>query len=510
MLRRAFSTTPVRCFELLDNYTLKCGLEIHTQLDTKHKLFSLSSHTFNAEPNTRTSFFDCALPGAQPRLNPEALLFALKAATALNSTVNLESTFDRKHYFYGDQPHGYQITQHYNPLAKGGSITLLPHDGVKSEKIIHIDQIQIEQDTGKSSYVDHNQTSKVDLNRANVPLIEVVTQPDFRNVDEVRAFIRKYQTLVRHLGISTGELESGAMRVDVNISVNDGSRIEMKNLSTTSAVTNAIRYEYTRQVRLLQSTNTERLTSGNETRGWNGSTTYRLRSKESAIDYRYMPDPELPPVRLQQDIVEQIRAGFPEFPDDIIAKLTAKPFGLRLKDAQVLINNSAYLAYYMAFFEGVVGCGLPGKLATNWFFHDFLGHLHKLEEEGVSHALEQVVPVARFSELVSMVHGDEISKASGKLLLAHMVSHVGETTSLVALVEEYDLGKVSEITPEVANAIAEICAEIIAENPKVVADYQEKKKKNSVKWMIGQAMRLSQGKIDSGLFEESFKRLLGK
>ncbi|CCH45294.1 hypothetical protein BN7_4876 [Wickerhamomyces ciferrii] len=489
---------------LIPGYKLKCGLEIHSQLDTKFKLFSLSKTSFQSTPNSKISYFDASLPGTQPLLNPEALLFALKAAKALNSTINTFSTFDRKHYFYGDQPLGYQITQHYQPYAQGGFLKLLPHDNesITGEKIINIEQIQIEQDTGKSIYteLENEAFSKIDLNRTNIPLIEMVTKPDFETPEEIRCFIKKYQNLVRHLGICTGDLETGAMRVDVNISVNNGHRVELKNLSTTSSVINAIKYEYKRQIKLIESGETSKVIQ--ETRGWDGSKTVRLRTKEGALDYRYMPDPELPPIILENGINESLK--LPKLPDELMIELKNAPYNLSNKDASILVNDLKLLNYYFQLFEEtVIKNKVESKLPGNWVIHELLGGFTKLQIE----FNPNLINVLKLSELLISINNEQITKSSAKLLLQHLMNNPGDLKRpILELIDDYDLGKESNVDQDL---IGEIINQVLEEQSEIVELIKSGKRLNSVKFLVGQCMRLSQGKIKPNIFEDELKLKLG-
>lgn len=502
--QRSFSTSRVirKKYQLTPGFDLKCGLEIHSQLDTTYKLFALSKTSFQSNPNTKISYFDAALPGTQPKLNLEPLLFALKVAKALNSKINTHSTFDRKHYFYGDQPLGYQITQHYQPYSKGGFMKLFPHDGVANEKTINIEQIQIEQDTGKSVYTESESEafSKIDLNRTNTPLIELVTQPDFTNPEEIRTFIKKYQNLVRHLEICTGDLETGAMRVDVNISVNNGNRVELKNLSTTSAVINAVKYEYQRQVKM----NKEGEKVIQETRGWDGNKTVRLRTKEAALDYRYMPDPELPPVILESEISKKLR--LPKLPDELLTELRNEPYNLSLKDATILIHDLQLLRYYFELFQKtVVTATTPvgNKLPGNWLIHELLGGFTKLNVPFDS----ELITVDKLSELLFAIDSDKITNSSAKLLLQHLMNNTEDSQRpVLELINEFDLGKQERVD---TNEIDTIVQEILSQHTNIVKDLQNGKKLNSINFLIGQCMRQSQGKIKSDIFEQRLKELIG-
>ncbi|KAH3671794.1 hypothetical protein WICMUC_004552 [Wickerhamomyces mucosus] len=506
-----FKSHAVSCSE----FQLKCGVEIHTQLNTNAKLFSLSSNnSFNSKPNKFISYFDIALPGTQPILNNEALLYALKLSKALNSSVNLNSSFDRKHYFYGDQPLGYQITQHFQPIAKGGYLKIFPRDGVKDELTVEIEQLQIEQDTGKSVYFEEEISSsgtstkgsltlsKIDLNRANLPLIEMVTKPNFTDANQVKIFIKKFQNLVRYLNICTGDLETGAMRIDVNVSVNGNSRVELKNLSTTSSVINAIKFEYKRQVQLIKDNKESEIVQ--ETRGWDGKRTNSLRNKETSLDYKYFPDPELPKIHLDSKIMDQLSIGI--LPDEMLTKLINRPYQLSLKDATILTNDLSLLDYYLKLFE--LSINSPNnqntKLPGNFVIHELLGNFAKLNLKFDSN----LISVSKLNELLELINTNKITQSSAKLLLQHLFNNQDDINkNLFELVEEFDLIKQDDNNNQNnSKEIETICEEIISQNPKTVKNLNSKP--NGLKFLIGQAMRLTQGKINALDFENQFKKLL--
>lgn len=506
-LKRLIHTSrPVRSlgFKLDPNYKLKCGLEIHTQLKTKYKLFSLSSSKFDSEPNTNVSYFDCGLPGTLPKLNPEALYLALKTAVALNSDVQSFSTFDRKHYFYPDQPQGFQITQRYHPIAKNGYLELNSKfdDIAEDLKTINIEQIQIEQDTGKTNYDKYDKLIKIDLNRSNVPLIELVTKPDFENMSQIRAFIKKYQTLVKHLDVCTGDLETGAIRIDLNVSINGGNRVEVKNLGSSSELASALKSEYHRQIHLTK----ENFPIIQETRGWNGKETVRLRSKENAVEYRYVPDSELPFINLDPEISREIAAALPDLPDTIITKLISEPYNLELKHAKFFIANKDILNYYYDLFQIVVNdAGRDYKVANNWLVHELIGAFSKFEVPlDIS-----LIPPTKLGEIIIMVSNDELTTTSAKQLLSQLVkSPDDKDLTIQELIEKYDLGKIKDITEdELSEAVEEVCVDIIANNQDVIEKIVTGKSK-SINYLIGLAMKETNGKVNSKVFETKFKELI--
>lgn len=485
-------------------YRLKCGLEIHTQLKTRYKLFSLSHASSDSSPNLRVSYFDCAIPGTQPRLNPEALLLALKAAVAFSCQVQRFSQFDRKHYFYLDQPLGYQITQHYKPIAKNGYLKLTKKfDGIKKpEKVIRFEQIQLEQDTGKTVNSKFDKLINIDLNRADMPLIEVVTKPDFETIDEVKAFLKKFQGMVKHLDICTGELETGAMRVDLNVSVNNGNRVEIKNLGSSSEIIAALKSEFQRQTALMS----EGFTIPQETRGWNGKETVRLRAKESSVDYRYVPDSELHFIRLHPDIEEQIALTLPEFPEELISKLIEAPYNLELKHAKFLVDRSDILNFYLSLFQIVVQKNRKsGRVVNNWLVHNLLGVLNKS-----SLALGDLkLTPEKAASLIIMNENSEISSTSVKQLLKILVLNPEDRDlSFTELIKKYDLKRVDQqMSHDLDEALEEVCLEIIEENPDVVEKIL-KGKHTSLKYLMGLAMKVTQGKVNYKIIEAKMKSLL--
>ncbi|CCK68671.1 glutamyl-tRNA(Gln) amidotransferase subunit PET112 KNAG_0B02290 [Huiozyma naganishii CBS 8797] len=521
--KRRFTTDP--------NFKLICGLEVHTQLCTRNKLFSLSTNDPFAsisKPNFHTSYFDIAVPGTKPKLNYECVLYALKLASALNSDINLNSQFDRKHYFYGDQPQGYQITQHYSPIAKGGYLEMFGDiDRIKDEKKrINITQLQLEQDTGMSHYItgDNGAQSMIDLNRSNVPLIELVTEPDFSHVDQVRAFIKKYQDLVRQLKISTGDLETGSMRVDVNVSINDYPRIELKNLPNTSSIVNAIKFEYQRQLKIIKSGQADQFLKHQETRGWDGAKTVKLRSKETTIDYRYMPDPELRLITLDADVIENVRKILPESSDVKIRSFLAEPFNLTVKDAKMLsissqlsklYNNEEVKQFFIETFHEYQKNApneVRSKLVVSWVLHELLGNLNKLNIP--LKEFLQILPPTKYSELIVLVDNGDITSSSGKLLLFHVLKEFKdsnyikktEDVDFQGLIRQFDIGALSDMDK---SKLEKECKTIIAEvdNPKLIESIKAGKTK-AVKYLVGQGMRKFQGRVKAQELQRVFQDIL--
>lgn len=420
---------------------------------------------------------------------------AVTAAVALGCDVNSTFSFDRKHYFYGDQPAGYQITQHFEPYARGGIFPLYVRDGVNSDVPVRIKQIQIEQDTGKTLYAEHE--AKVDLNRTNTCLIELVTEPDIPTPEAAGVFVRKLQLLLRHLNVCSGELESGAMRVDVNVSVNGGQRCEIKNLFSISAVVRAIRAEFRRQVADIKAGKAIQ----QETRGWDGKNTWKLRGKEDALDYRYMPDPELRPVTLTQRLIDSVRSRLPLLPDDLFVNLLQEPYNVPVVDARTLLGTPGLLDYYHDVVNYFVEKGGRDiSLVSKWIVHRLLG---EIGNEHIPFA-ENPVATSRLGDIIVAVDSGSVSPTSGALILKHIVANPEDPTSIQDLVKQFDLQK----TEGNAGELEQLCQDVITQNPEVV-ERTLGSKPSSIKFLVGQVMRASRGRMGADKVEETIKRILG-
>lgn len=470
-------------------YRLKLGLEVHAQLLAKQKLFSRAPTSFQAEANSQVAYFDAAIPGTQPKISWACVNLALRAGIALNTFIHPFFSFDRKHYMYPDQPLGYQITQRREPIATNGYLDLYARDFTSQSqysnnfaKRIRISQIQMEQDTGKTSYVDN--MSLVDLNRANTGLIELVTCPDFESEDEAVAFIRKLQLLLKRLRVCSGEMESGAMRVDVNVSVADengadlGERCEIKNLFSTSAVRSAVKAEFARQCNELARGNSiER-----ETRGWDGKNTWRLRSKESVKDYRYMPDPDLPRFLLSEEVVDKVRSSLPEAPDLIWDKLVGDPYNLAETDARTIIETEGASEFcFVATKLFLSGGGKPqsAKLVGTWLVHRWLGESDFLPSN-----------TQQFVDVLIAADNKRISTTSARLLLRHIAQ--GFSGSIDDIIAEFGLeSEPASETSELVNT----CKRVVASHPEVV-ERIKRGKKSSLGFLLGQVMKETQGTLD--------------
>ncbi|KAK9788076.1 putative Glutamyl-tRNA(Gln) amidotransferase subunit B, mitochondrial [Seiridium cardinale] len=427
--------------QVVEGWELTVGIEIHAQLNTARKLFSAAATSFNDEPNSHVAYFDVATPGSQPTFQKETLIPALRAALALNCGIQTTSRFDRKHYFHWDQPSGYQITQYYEPFARDGRLALQPRDGIAVEDgdgiSVGIKQVQMEQDTAKTMAQAEN-THWIDFNRTGVPLIEIITHPDIHHPATAAAFVRKVQILLNAVDSCVSGMEAGGLRADVNVSVRKtddpaaplGTRTEIKNLSSFKAVEDAIIAERDRQIAVLESGG---VVEG-ETRGWSiGSTeTRRLRGKEGEVDYRYMPDPDLSPLFIGEDLVSTLRHTMGQLPDAEVDELI-KDFGLTPKDALSLValDGGNRVEYFWNVIDALTSklprgssSQLPCfQLAANWILHE-LGRLtsnphdDSILDLGISpDGQSGRVPVDHLADILVFLHQRKITVKVAKELL---------------------------------------------------------------------------------------------
>jgi aspartyl-tRNA(Asn)/glutamyl-tRNA(Gln) amidotransferase subunit B len=433
----------------LDSWELTVGIEIHAQLNTARKLFSAAPSSINDAPNTHVALFDLAMPGSQPVFQKETLIPALRAALALNCEIQKTSRFDRKHYFHWDQPSGYQITQYYQPFARDGHITLYAHDGIAAEDgeqvRIGIKQIQMEQDTAKT-ISQPGGVHLLDFNRVGLPLIEIITLPQIHHPSTAAALVRKVQILLNAVDACVLGMQSGGLRADVNVSVrrrdstspsshsyggvtNLGQRTEIKNLSSFKAVEDAIIAERDRQIEVLESGG---VIEG-ETRGWTiGSTeTKRLRGKEGEVDYRYMPDPDLAPVVIGDDLISHLKSTLGVLPDQEISNLTSS-YGLTTKDAMSLVslNDGGRVEYFwdvMSEYSGLSPGEDPSEYARtvgNWVLHEMGGLTHDLASE--DNALNMtseggcLIPAPQLAMLIHLLSTNRITGRTAKKVLSEL------------------------------------------------------------------------------------------
>jgi aspartyl-tRNA(Asn)/glutamyl-tRNA(Gln) amidotransferase subunit B len=500
---------PVEEDPSIAEWELTVGIEIHAELNTAHKLFSSAPTSSPSDPpNSNIALFDLAYPGTQPHFQTATLLPALRAALALNCDIQRKSSFDRKHYFYQDQPAGYQITQYYSPFARDGSITLYAHDGIAPEDgesiTIGIKQVQMEQDTAKTV---QNPPSEhlLDFNRVSHPLIEIITLPHIHYPATAAALVRKVQGILRAVDACTAGMEMGGLRADVNVSVKRregggaeytggsyhgvtglGQRTEIKNLSSFKAVADAIVAERNRQIKVLESGG---VIEG-ETRGWTlGNTeTRKLRGKEGEIDYRYMPDPDIPPVIISEQAIEHLRDRLPQLPDELLELLvTGEEHGLTMKDAKTLLSfdEGDRLEFYFEVLDTLkkdLGNKAPpqlGRVVGNWVIHE-LGALLGRADTPWSQSL---VTSAHLSSLLSLLQQNKITNSSAKQLLQLVFE--GDTRIVKSIAEE-DGMLVQDIDHSTYIAAARSLVQGNAEMVKVI---KEKGQKGKVMWFVGQMMR---------------------
>jgi aspartyl-tRNA(Asn)/glutamyl-tRNA(Gln) amidotransferase subunit B len=461
-----------------DKYELVVGLEVHAQLSTQSKIFSADSAAFGAEPNRHISMVSLGHPGTLPFLNKKAVAYAIKMGLACHCTINKENHFARKNYFYADLPKGYQISQDLAPICLGGHVSVKLSDGSKKDIAIH--HIHLEEDAGKSMHDQHNADSLIDLNRAGVPLIEIVSEPDLRSAEEAGQYLTEIRKLVRYLDICDGNMEEGSLRCDANISVRlkgaaeYGNRCEVKNLNSIRNVQRAIEHEFLRQIEVIEAGG--RIDQNTLNFDADTGETSVLRSKEMANDYRYFPEPDLPPLVLTEADIEAVRAEMPALPEELYQKYTTK-LGLSDYDAAV-ITADYHLAHY---FESVIKHTTNYKAATNWL----MGPLKSVIDESEAATLRP----GDLAGLIKLVDEGKINHtiASNKLL-PELLKGTGKPAQQLAT--ELNLF-ISENNDE----LDEFILKALARFPDKVVEYR-KGKKGVLGLFMGDIMKQSKGKID--------------
>jgi len=473
-----------------DAWETVIGLEVHAQVMSDAKLFSGAATAFGAEPNTQVSLVDAAFPGMLPVINRRCVAQAVRTGLGLNAQVNLRSVFDRKNYFYPDLPAGYQISQYKDPIVGEGVVTVDLENGESRD--VRIERLHLEQDAGKSIHDMDPKRTFVDLNRAGVALMEIVSKPDMRSADEAGAYLAKLRSILRYLGTCDGNMEQGSLRADVNVSVRRpgeplGTRCEIKNLNSIRFIKQAIEHEARRQIEILENGGT----IGQETRLFDPGRgeTRAMRSKEEAHDYRYFPDPDLLPLELDPDWVEEIEAGLPELPDAKKARFVAD-YGLSAGDAAVLVADREDAD----FFEAVAKGRKEPKLAGNWVINEFYGRLNKAGQR----RQEAPVTAEKLSGLLALIESGAISGRIAKDVFDAMFE-TGEDAA--AIVEAKGLKQISD-----TGAIGEIVDRLIAENPKQVAQAKEQPKVAG--WFVGQVMKATRGQANPAVVNEILKKKL--
>ncbi|HPD91930.1 MAG: Asp-tRNA(Asn)/Glu-tRNA(Gln) amidotransferase subunit GatB [Rhodobacter sp.] len=503
MLDLSFDAPPPKVIAgATGDWELVIGMEIHAQVSTQAKLFSGASTKFGAEPNSNVAFVDAAMPGMLPVVNEFCIEQAVRTGLGLKAQINLRSAFDRKNYFYPDNPQGYQISQLYHPLVGEGEVLVEMAPGVARK--VRIERIHVEQDAGKSIHDMDPNMSFIDLNRTGVPLMEIVSRPDIRGPEEAAAYVAKLRQILRYLGTCDGNMQNGNLRADVNVSVcrpgqyenyqatqdfsHLGTRCEIKNMNSMRFIQQAIDYEARRQIAILEDGGKV----DQETRLYDPDKgeTRSMRSKEEAQDYRYFPDPDLLPLEIEQAWVDDIAATMPELPD---AKKTRfiEVFGLTDYDASVLtaeVENAD-------FFEAVVATGGDGKLAANWVINELFGRLKK---EGQEIGESPVTP-AQLGGVIALIKSGDISGKIAKDLFEILWTEGGDPA---AIVEARGMKQVTD-----TGAIEKAVDEIIAANPAQVEKAQQNPKLAG--WFVGQVMKATGGKANPAAVNALVMQKLG-
>ena len=476
------------------DYEAVMGLEVHAELATKTKIFCSCSTKFGAEPNTQVCPICMAMPGTLPVLNEKVVEYAVKAGLATNCTISKDSKNDRKNYFYPDTPRAYQISQYDKPLCEHGYIEIEDDEG--NPKKIGITRIHIEDDAGKLNHNEFGGGSLVDLNRAGVPLIEIVSEPDLRTAGEVDRYLKKLKSILEYIEVSDCKMQEGSFRADVNVSVRKkgetkfGTRTETKNMSSFRAITREIEYETNRQIEVLENGGKVE----QETLRWDevSGKTFSMRNKEDAQDYRYFPEPDLVAIRLSDEYIENIRKNLPEMPESRKARYMSE-FKLSEKDAR-LLTASKYLSNMFEDAEKICG---NAKAVANWLLSDVSRILNEKEEE------PDAIPfkAEHLAKLVELIDKGTISSAIGKKVVEELFENPKDPEEII---KEKGWIQISD-----EGAIKEVVDKIIANNPQSVADYKAGKDR-ALGFLVGQAMKETKGKANPQMLNKMFLEILSK
>ena len=472
-------------------YETVIGLEVHVELATNTKIFCGCSTEFGGAPNTHTCPVCTGMPGSLPVLNKQVVEYAVAVGLATNCSITQNCKFDRKNYFYPDNPQNYQISQLYLPICRDGHVEIETDGETKS---VGIHEIHMEEDAGKLIHDEWEDCSLVDYNRSGVPLIEIVSEPDMRSADEVVAYLEKLRLIIQYLGASDCKLQEGSMRADVNLSVREagaeefGTRTEMKNLNSFKAIRRAIEGETDRQIALLE----EGREVTQETRRWDDTKekSYPMRSKEDAQDYRYFPDPDLVPVIISDEWIEQNRDAQPELRDEKRRRYK-ETYGLPDYDIDI-ITGSKHLANI---FEATIDHGAEAKEVSNWL----MGETMRLVNDSEMDLTDISFAPEHLAALIGMVKKNEINRKVAKEVFEKIFK---EDVDPKAYVEEHGLKSMND-----EGALKETITQIVSGNPKSVEDYKAGKKK-AMGFLVGQTMKATQGKADPGVVNKILKEIL--
>ncbi len=474
------------------NFEAVIGLEVHVELKTKSKVFSPSPNQFGAEPNTNTNVIDFGYPGVLPVLNKEAVNFAMKAAMALNMDIATESSFDRKNYFYPDNPKAYQITQDAQPIGRNGWIEIEVNGKTKR---IGINRLHLEEDAGKLIHTEDG--SLVDLNRQGTPLIEIVSEPDIRTPEEAYAYLEKLKAIIQYTGVSDVRMEEGSLRCDANVSLRPigqekfGTKTELKNLNSFNFVRKGLEYEEKRQAEVLMSGGVIK----QETRRFDEKTgkTILMRVKEAAEDYRYFPEPDLVHLEIDDEWLERVKASIPELPD-ARKKRYIEQLGLTEYDANVLVVNKTI----SDFFDEMVKLGADAKLSANWLMGDVSAYLNAEQIE----ITETKLTPENLAGLVKLISDGTISSKIAKKVFNELVKNGGDAEKIV---KEKGMVQISD-----PNVLLPIIIEVLDNNPQSIEDFKNGKDR-AIGFLVGQIMKATKGQanppmVNKILLEEINKR----
>ena len=467
------------------------GLETHAELATRTKIFCSCTTRFGGEPNTHCCPICTGMPGTLPMVNRKVVEYACRAGLALNCEITRRSRFDRKNYFYPDLPKAYQVSQLYLPIARNGRVSIATAAG---EKVVRIHELHMEEDAGKLVHDPWLDQTRADYNRCGVPLVEIVTEPDFRSAEEVIAYLEKLKSILEYLGISDCKMQEGSLRCDVNLSVRPagsrelGARTEMKNLNSFKAIARAIAYEARRQAELLE----EGGRVVQETRRWddNKDATFSMRSKEDAQDYRYFPEPDIPPLELSEEYLEGLRAEQPEMAEERKRRYQTQ-LGLPEYDAGIITGQKALVD----FFEEVTALGVPAKEAANWMLGDMM---RRLKEEAIEPKQMKLTP-DNLARLIAMVDAGRLNRNTAAKVFRAVFPDNGDVEGYV---RDHGLEQVND-----AALVEQTVAQVLRDNPAAVADYQGGNQKVAG-FLVGQAMRQLKGKADPAGVKQAVEKAL--
>ena len=470
-----------------EDYEVVMGLEVHAELSTKTKIFCSCPTKFGAAPNTQVCPICMAMPGTLPVLNEKVVEYAVKAGLATNCEISRDSKNDRKNYFYPDLPKAYQISQYDKPLCEHGYVEINTKEGKKK---IRITRIHIEEDAGKLNHDEFAGGSLVDLNRAGVPLIEIVSEPDLRSTEEVEEYLKKLKSILEYIEVSDCKMQEGSFRADVNVSVRKkgdtklGTRTEMKNMNSFRSITRAIEYEIDRQIDVIEDGGKVE----QETLRWDdvSGKTFSMRDKEDAQDYRYFPDPDLVAIKLSEEYIENIKKGLPELPESRKERYL-KEYNLSEKDANI-ITASKYLS---DLFEGAIKvCNNP-KAVNNWIISDISRILNETEMEPIEIPFDS----NQLGKLVILIDKGTISSSIGKKVLEELFENPRDPEEII---KEKGWIQISD-----EGAIREVVKKVLEANPKSIADYKAGKDK-ALGFLVGQAMKETKGKANPQMLNKLF------